>query len=527
MIRLGLANLNVFTCGSIVMLLACLLACPRALGQLERVEVGGEIRILGEYYRNVETPGDGLRWPANWLLGRPVGNGPDIFSGFGWDNHGPGLSLVTQWTRLHIKADFTDAVRAFIELDNVHVWGTELNIEHEWDQSFRSDYITGGEDRARDLELYQAYIEADELFGAPLRLRIGRQELRFGNEWLVGANDDGPSPTWGLSFDALRLTYATDRVNLDAFWAKLAERSRIEEDGDVDFYGLYGSYLEFEDVTLDAYWFWLRDAGSRNDIKLGYGGEGIEDTMGVDDYDTTNLHTVGLRAAGTINTFDFEAEVAYQFGDASSTGFLFKPLLYGDEAADYDAWGCNLELGYTFNVAWTPRVHFGYTFLDGKDNRDITFGQWLGFLFNPFYTPSASVSFNRLFSNWSHSAILDGSEMSNVHILCMGLEASPTENIELSLDVGHYLADEVFDRPVVPLLGFWTRENDDDLGWEVDTNITYHYSEDLCLCVGWDHLFVGEGLREGSFTASNGLDFNGGSDGDDADYWYFETGISF
>ncbi|MDQ1256281.1 MAG: hypothetical protein QG656_877, partial [Candidatus Hydrogenedentes bacterium] len=69
------------------------------------VEAGGQIRIMGEYYRNVETPHDGLRWPASWILGRPVGNGPDIVSGFGWDGHGCGLSVVSQWTRLHVKAD--------------------------------------------------------------------------------------------------------------------------------------------------------------------------------------------------------------------------------------------------------------------------------------------------------------------------------------------------------------------------------------------------------------------------------------
>lgn len=505
-------------------LLLSSLAAP-CFGELQNVEVGGQIVILGEYYRNTEAPhGEHWRHGPLRLLGRPVGNGPGISSAFGWDNDGPGFSIVSQWTRLHVNADFTDAVRAFIELDSVHEWGEHAT---EGGSGFRSDYITGIDGRARAVGVYQAYIEANEMFGTPLRLRIGRQELRFGNEWLVGGNDIGSIPPWGLSFDALRLTYATDRVSLDAFWAKLAERSLVEEDGDVDFYGLYGSYLGFEEITLDAYWLWVRDAGTLNDTSLGHVGEWIEDVMGVDDYDTTNLHTVGLRAAGAINAFDFEAEVAYQFGDASSTGFLFKPVFYGDDDADYDAWGCNVELGYTFHAAWEPRVYVGYTFFEGEDNRDITFGQWLESLFNPFYAPPASVSFNRLFSNCSYSAFLDLSKMSNAHIFRLGVEAAPTEHIELGLNVGYYLADEAFDRPVLPLLGFWTRENDDELGWQVNGSITYHYTEDLHFCVGWDHLFPGDGLERGSFTSLNGLAFNGGSDDDDADYWYFETGIKF
>ena len=508
----------------VVVLLTGLVFPALACAELQNVQVGGQITILGEYYRNVETPGSGLRWPASVLLGRPIGTGVGagngIVSAFGWDDHGHGLSLVTQWTRLHVNADFTEDVGAFIELDSVDVWG----------EDFRSDYVTGGDNRANsvdDVEVYQAYIEANEMFGHPLRLRIGRQELRLGSEWLVGANDDGPSPAWGLSFDALRLTYATDLVSVDVWGAKLAERSPAEEDGDVDFYGVYGSYLGLEDITLDAYWLWVRDAGALQDTNLGYLGEWIEDVAGVDDYDTTNLHTVGLRAAGEIGAFDFEAEVAYQFGEASTTGFLFKPLLYGDDDDDFSVWGLNLEAGYTLDVPWEPRVHFGYAFIDGEDDRDITFGQWLGYLFNPFYAPPASVSFNRLFSNWSHSAILDGSEMSNAHIFHLGVEAAPTESIELAVDVGYYLADEVFDRPVLPVLGFWTRENDAELGWEVDANVTYHYSEDFYFCVGWDHLFVGDGLEEGNFCNSYGLDFNGGTNGDDADYFYFETGMSF
>jgi hypothetical protein len=45
--------------------------------------------------------------------------------------------------------------------------------------------------------------------------------------------------------------------------------------------------------------------------------------------------------------------------------------------------------------------------------------------------------------------------------------------------------------------------------------------------VGWAHLFVGDGLEHGHYTVANGLAFNGGSGHEDADYAYFESGISF
>jgi len=234
-----------------------------------------------------------------------------------------------------------------------------------------------------------------------------------------------------------------------------------------------------------------------------------------------------LRTAGRFGAFEFDAEAAYQFGQAGQIGALFRPVLYGDTEAEFGAWGCHLQLGYQFDTPWQPYIQAVYAFLQGEDRRDVTFGQWLGALFNPFHRGRASVSFNRLFSNYSYSAILDGTDLSNARIFHLAARVTPIERVELAVDLGYYLADAAFQQPLVPLLSFWSESNDRALGWELDANITYRYSEDLEFCAGWDHLFTGKGLAEGSFTQSNGLDFNGGPAGEDADYFYFETGITF
>ena len=155
-------------------------------------------------------------------------------------------AFVEERTRLNVKADFTNQVSAFVELDSYDVWG----------EDFRSVYLTGQDLRAAtgtDVEVYQSYIEANEMFGQPLRLRLGRQEMKLGSGWLVGSNNFAPLFT-GLSFDGIRATYATELFSVDAFWAKLADLSPQEEDGDTDFYGVYASYLGIENVTVDAYW---------------------------------------------------------------------------------------------------------------------------------------------------------------------------------------------------------------------------------------------------------------------------------
>lgn len=485
--------------------------------ELQNMEVGGQIIILGEYYTNIAPRGDGLRIPASWLNGRPIGS-EGIFSGFAFDRGGNDSAAVSQWTRLSVEADFSEDVSTYIEFDHVDVWGS----------AFRANYLTGLDTAGTGtVNLYQAYIETSETFGRPLSLRIGRQELRLGSEWLSGGNDDGPAPAWGLSFDGIRATYGFENITVDAWAMKLVEDASGESDGDMNFYGVYGSYTGLENVTLDAYWMFLRDGSSLNDTESSVLLEGLEDFFDVDDYSPTTLHTVGLRTSALLGRWDLEAEAAYQFGDASHVGSLFRPLAYGDDGAEYDNLGVNLQVGYSIEAPWEPRVYLAFAWLEGEDNREITALDRIESLINPFYTREASVSFNRLFSNWSYSGVLDGTDLSNAYIFHTGVNLLPTEKIEVAFDLGYYLADETFDRPRFFLFPYWTENTDDELGFEFDLSMTYNYSEDLYISVGWDHLFVGEGLENGNFNSSNGLDFNGGSASDDVDYLYFETGLFF
>jgi opacity protein-like surface antigen len=94
-----------------------------AFAELQNVEIGGSIRIRGNYF-NLDSLGDS--------------------------------SFIEQRTRLNVKADFTQEVSLFVELDNYNWWG----------EDFRSNYLTGADFRGGDnVDLYQAYIEARNLWG--------------------------------------------------------------------------------------------------------------------------------------------------------------------------------------------------------------------------------------------------------------------------------------------------------------------------------------------------------------------------
>ena len=423
-----------------------------AFAELQNVAVGGKLRIRGNVFEADE---------ANFL----------------------DTAYVEQRTDLNVKADFTDNVSAFIELQSYDIWG----------EDFRSNYITGIDGRAAtgdDVEVYQAYIEVNEMWDTPLALRVGRQELNLGSEWLFG-NKDNSAFFPGLSYDAVRLTYATDVFSVDAIWAKLNETLSDFSQDDVDLYGIYGSYLGLEDVVIDAYWMFIEDDESLTAADI-------------------ELHTIGLRGAGEIGAFDFEAELAYQFGDWELPG-----LLWWDNDVDIDALGGNLEVGYTFDSSWQPRLYAGFAYLQGGEDDDSIWP----------WDNDTEVGFNRLFSDWEYSEFLDqfNAALSNVLVYRLGLSVKPTESLDLALALSYYDVDEVVDGG----WWFWSWEADSDLGIEAGLYADYQYSEDLVFRAGWAHLFADDGLEDGNLVAANGLLPLAGADDEDLDYLFLETEISF
>lgn len=343
-----------------------------AVAELQNVEVNGKIRIRGNLYNGSE---------------------------------GPGSSYVEQRTRLGVKADFTDSVQAVIEMDSYDIWG----------EDFRSAaYLTGVDTRANsvdDVEMYQSYVKASELYGTPLSLTVGRQELAFGSQWLFGVNDASAAFT-GLSWDAVKLAYETDSLSVTAVWAKMVDTMRGWNQGDVDLYLLYGTYTGIEDITLDAYVAYIRD-----DVSTA--GTGVD------------LYTAGLRGAGKVGALDFNAEVAYQFGDIE------------DVDVDFDAWALNLQAGYTLDVTWSPRIFAGFTWFEGDNNDDL--------------------SFNRLFTNVEYSEFIDDNhnQLSNAFIYSLGVSATPTENVCLKLVGTYFDADDETDGC---RFLWWDDNNDSSLG---------------------------------------------------------------
>ncbi len=422
-----------------------------AHAELQSVQVGGSIRIRGNWY-------DGNKREAL------------------------DTAFVEQRTRLHVKADFTDSVTAFIELDSYDNWG----------EDFRSDYFTGLDARAAsvdDVEIYQGYLEAKNMWGTGLELKVGRQELAFGSQWLLGVND-ASSVFTGLSFDAVKLGYVMeDYFRVHAFWAKLAETFQDFGDGDVDLYGIYATLTMIENVELDAYWLFLREDGTSlvpGPVIGGYLFNGLQ-------FKRADIHTIGLRGAGAFGGFDFDAEAAFQFGSA-------KYVLSGDE--DYSTnFGANITLGYTFAlppVTLRPFLGFACFINTGKD-----------FLGRP------DLAFNRMFSNWEYSEFLENTELSNAYIYRAGLDLSPHDSIDLQL-VGACFQP---DRTPTKRRGAGA--------WELGLYGEYRYTEDLAFRAGFAKLWVRDSITMGAPIALNGLEAFDPLGSKHVYYVFLETELQF
>jgi hypothetical protein len=429
-----------------------------AFAELQNVEVGGSLRIRGNWYSE---------------------------SNLSFDHDlGPDALFFEQRTKINVSASFTQDVNAFIELDSYDVFGDGFrglddSLSVYSDRRGFSSGANGlsGVDNGSNgtsVSFYQGYIEVKDAWGTPLSFRIGRQEIQFGSEFLVG-NNDTSSFFRGLSFDGLTTNSQFGNFKLQSFFTELVTNNnpfRFESSGDVWFHGFYGSYVGIEGMTIDGYVMHYYQA--------------LTDPLaGIGLVEATDFYTAGLRFAGSKSQFDWDVEGAYQFGDSG----LPSPN------DSINAYALTAKGGYTFDVNMQPRV-----FLNGAY----------------FSADEDDPAFNRMFSDHEYSEFLDATDLTNFWMIGGGASAQVTESINLS-GVANYF-ESVED--------YGTDEN--SLGIEVALYAKYDYSEDLYFQAGYAHFFAGDAMESGAFVTSGGVGLIGGfGQSDDMDYVFVETGLKF
>lgn len=249
---------------------------------------------------------------------------------FNADTTPAGVHLLR--TRLNAAFEPTDRVEVFVQIQDSRLFG-------EGNPSLARGTM---DPSAGQLDLHQAYFQVDGLFNTALSLKVGRQELIYGNQRLVGAV--GWSNV-GRTFDAGRLAYEGDRGSIDFFAARLVETPG-EDRGSQNFYGLYSTWTVADGHTLDA--FALLD-NDTNDV-TGEGGEPVNRLI---------RFTPGVALRGTQARFSYELEAAYQTGK--------RAVAPGQERASIGASLLSARADYVFAPAQDFTLGAGYTRLSGDD----------------------------------------------------------------------------------------------------------------------------------------------------------------
>jgi hypothetical protein len=203
------------------------------------------------------------------------------------------------------------------------------------------------------LDLRQGYVLLGRLDSRHWEARIGRQEILFGEERLIG------SGAWGnvaRSFDAVRLTLLALGLRLDAFSGSVVTPVNARFDRPHFNNKIHGVYLSSErwvrQAAVQPYWFFKTNSRVRDEGGL---------------WGPLRVHTFGLRWVGKLpRRWDYNVETAFQTGRQGRD--------------DHRAWAGHWQAGYTAGVgSRAPKILFEYNHASGDrrpgDGKRGTFDQ--------------------------------------------------------------------------------------------------------------------------------------------------------
>lgn len=307
-------------------------------------------------------------------------------------------------------------------------------------------------------DFHQAFIDITTPITEQLvTFRLGRQELQYGAERLISPLD------WGnlrRTFDGIKVFADLPNWKIDAFAVRpvLPDRRNLDdEDENIDFYGLYTTWKGTLALSADFYFLLLKNNNDTGTINTNANGNVGRRT----------LYTVGTRLWGKQKNWDYETELASQFGTFA-----------GDRVR---AWMATVGGGYTFaDVAWTPRLGLMYDYASG--DRDPTDGTHS--TFNQHYP---------LGHAWL--GYLDLFGRSNIHAIKAQLKVKPSKKVTAWADFHTFFADQDRDA-LYSAGGSATRRSaggagSHKFGHELDLAVKIALDVHTTAVVGYSHMWPG------------------------------------
>jgi len=316
-------------------------------------------------------------------------------------------------------------------------------------------------------QLFQGYVEIGNPEGDGFSSRVGRQQMSFGNNRLIG---DSWWTNVSRTFDAARVAYQKGRLRVDAFAASvviLRQGVFDHHNQGNDLYGLYGSVHDvIPHATLDVYEFWhLQPGFAIQGLKPGH----------LDEW------TTGFRWVGALPlNFDYRTEMALQLGDLGPDKI--------------HSWLGHYVIGYSFkNVRFKPRLFVEYDYGSGSNN--VKSGTYS--TFDPIYP-----------SSHDKLGLADQFGWRNIQDLRFGQEFKLARKWTLATSFHDFWLANAHDA-LYPSRGAViaqspTGVDGTHIGEEFDVQAIYTPSRQTEFGFGYGHVFTGEFLNK----TTKGVDYN-------------------
>lgn len=356
------------------------------------------------------------------------------------------------------------------------------------------------------LDLHQAFIGVGNHKEFPLSVKVGRQELVYGDERLVGA------AAWnniGRVFDAAKMRWQNPWFGADFFTGRavIPNDNNFNVVNDYDWFsGMYAT-TKLIPKTLTDFYFLSRNV-SASSLTAQRPGNLVPFASPRD------IYTVGMRFKSATNEFgnwDYTVDVMGQFGHFNDTRAGVPIKSQEQEAYAFVAQG-----GYTFAEAFgTPRVALEYSYASGdSDPKDGKHG-----------------TFENLFpTNHKFYGYMDFFSLQNIQDVRAIFQLKPHPRVSTALEAhGFWLADthdnlyNVAGAPrgggVANAAGYGVNSNYGSyVGSEVDLIVGYALTRYAQLEAGFGHFFTGD-------YVDSSLKGVGGSK--DANYVYLQLTVNF
>ncbi len=430
-----------------VLALALTFAVP-AFAETQNVKVSGSLDVYAFFRDTYDLNDDNDRGVL------PVGGG----AGGGTNAHkSEGDEYWMGVTQVEVSADLTDNVSTVVNVINQRDWNA--------DQHSTAGAANGNTGAEFDITLDLAYVQMKEIFYSPLTLTVGRQDIWFGRGFIIGNNNTSWDPQGTLAaneystttaFDAVRATLDFAPWTLDFVYTKIQENSHDPED-DRSVFGTNVNYKFAEyNAVAEGYWWTEADRGTLATTNAATNG----------DSRTSDTHTIGGRVQfDPISQITLGGELAYQFGDYAQTVTTER---------DRGAWAFDVFGTYRWDYTWKPELTLEYVHFSGESNTAVStdeYNSWNLLYRGRFYT--AYEDFREVV--YGTTDALDQSAAQNSNMVQIKGAMKPLDDLLLEAAFSWFWLDE----------DVATRS--DEIGWELDLQATYDYTEDVSfgILAGW------------------------------------------